>query len=907
MSETKTCRVCGGVLPADAPADAPCAKCAPPPSSDFARAAAQALTAAAGTGAGTGSGTRAAVPAGPQNATVRWRPTLPGGEGSGFDASFFGAEGPRRAIPVKLLFGDRSRLVIGRDPDADVRLEHPSISRHHAALVRWPDGGLFVEDLGSTNGVRVDGRRLPPGDPVLVPERVKVGIGPYLFHVDGETIHALDSTRSLRLEARGLEKVVRAAGAGADPDGRKRLLRDVNLAIEPGEFVALLGPSGCGKSTLMDCLNGRRPATGGRLTANGEDFYAHFEGFRQLLGYVPQKDIVHGQLTVHRALSYTAQLRLPADTSSSELKSRVEQVIRLMELTVHRDTPIERLSGGQIKRVSLGAELIARPCLLYIDEATSGLDAGTETRMMRLFRRLSDEGRSVLCITHNVDNVDLCDQMAVLAAGRLVYFGPPGEGKRWFGVDRISDIYDKLAEKPPEEWEKGFRAGPIWQEFVLKRLAAPEIPEIAPADASTLVTVPAVKPGDPPPPSAAEQPGALAGQSIPAAAPMAVAPTPTPAPSAPPPAPASAPQPSPIKRAAEGLRQFSVLTARYTELTWRDTRTRWLMLLQAPVVAAILLLGFYGRSYNAPVLVPRTLTTEERATLKQTVTTLEAGVAAGKVADPEGRLSADAERWLEERLGADAWKTVRVAAETLDLKTLRTLAEANVPIMPDRIITNPTSTYMLLFILCIANFWFGCNNAAKELVKEEAVYGRERAVNLGILPYVGSKLAVLGVISAVQTALLMGVIYGALYAGHAWRGVELPAPEYTLPLAEEYAFLLLLSLTGMAAGLALSACVSSPDRASTLLPYVLVPQLVLGGAILPIRDGAMWVAAVTLSPIYWAWRAVRTGECDLPAALPVRMTYDDSLWIPAVGMMLQTLVLLALTVLLLKRKDVNRG
>src|SRR5262249_16460995 len=154
----------------------------------------------------------------------------------------------------------------------------------------------------------------------------------------------------------------------------------------PGEFVTLLGPSGSGKSTLMDCLNGRRRATGGQVLANGADFYQHFDSFRQLLGYVPQKDIVHTLLTVHHALYYTARLRLPPDTDRNELKARVEEVLQEMELRPHRNTLVGNLSGGQIKRVSLGAELLARPCLLYIDEATSGLDAGTETRMMRLFR-----------------------------------------------------------------------------------------------------------------------------------------------------------------------------------------------------------------------------------------------------------------------------------------------------------------------------------------------------------------------------------------------------------------------------------------------------------------------------------------------------------------------------------------
>src|SRR5205823_10293106 len=150
------------------------------------------------------------------------------------------------------------------------------------------------------------------------------------------------------------------------------------------------------------------------------------------------------------------RLRLPNDTDPSELKARVEEVLRQMELGPHRDTLVANLSGGQIKRVSLGAELLAEPSLLYIDEATSGLDAGTEARMMRLFRRLADEGRSIICITHNVDNVDQGHLALVLVRGKIVYFGPPKEAPRYFNVGRISDIYDRLSENEPAEWEKRY-------------------------------------------------------------------------------------------------------------------------------------------------------------------------------------------------------------------------------------------------------------------------------------------------------------------------------------------------------------------------------------------------------------------------------------------------------------------
>src|SRR5205823_2742591 len=205
--------------------------------------------------------------------------------------------------------------------------------------------------------------------------------------------------------------------------------------------------------------------TGGSVLANGEDFYRHFNNFRQSLGYVPQRDIVHTGLTVSRALYYTARLRLPTDTDPAELQARIAEVLREMELEPHRDTLVANLSGGQIKRVSLGAELLAEPCMLYIDEATSGLDAGTEARMMRLFRSLADEGRSIVCITHNVDNVGQCHLALVLARGKLVYYGPPPEAPPYFGVHRISDIYDRLGEKDVADWVREYQESTLHREF----------------------------------------------------------------------------------------------------------------------------------------------------------------------------------------------------------------------------------------------------------------------------------------------------------------------------------------------------------------------------------------------------------------------------------------------------------
>jgi ABC-type multidrug transport system ATPase subunit len=819
----------------------------------------------------------------------------------------------RRTIALDALFAHKSRLLIGRSPECDVCLAHPMVSRRHALLERASDGRLRLTDLDSVNGLSVNGVRLDSS--AYVDDKAAVGIGPFLFTARGGQLYTIDNSRSLRLEARRLEKIVPIGGGMV-----RKLLDDISLAIEPGEFVGLLGPSGSGKSTLMDCLNGRGRATSGQVLANGADFYRFFDNFRQSLGYVPQKDIVHGQLSVQTALYYTARLRLPPDTSASELAGRIEEVIRLMDLGPHRETMVANLSGGQMKRVSLGAELLARPCLLFIDEATSGLDAGTEGRMMRLFRQLADEGRSLICITHNVDHVDRCHLALVLARGKLVFFGPPADAPGYFGVQRISDVYDRLAERDLGAWERQFVQSEFYKEFVTRRL------ESSPSDGDSGVARLAIQ----------TPPGADSNHSA-----VVVKLDPNPA--------GSRPSRLPL------WHQFHILTARYAELLWGDRRSLRLLAFQAPAVALILLVGFVNKPFDATLPRLRPLKEEEKhvlVVLKGIEQDLAAapGERAAQAGQGESEIAfvidalgqrkaikiAQIRDWLVklEQLSADSpqravLEAIRIevvsggAKLPVDLKQINDLqrllrqsqlatklleADRDMPVVPERRMTDPRYTYMLLFMVVIIVLWFGCNNASKEIAKEQAIYTRERAVNLGILPYLASKFLLLSLLTILQAALLLVLVYGFLEGLHACsQSFQVPSPAYELGYAAQFGILALLSTTGVALGLLLSACVSTPDRANALLPYVLIPQIILGGGIMPVKGGLLYWLAVILSPVYWAYRAVRTGTTDLPDYTGYRMDYAELPWVACLALAVQGAVLLALTAWFLKAKDLRRG
>ena len=375
------------------------------------------------------------------------------------------------AAPVeerRLQTSGRAELIVGRSQGCDIRLDHPSVSLRHARLIT-SGADRTIEDLGSTNGTFVNGQRVPPGLMVRVTEQDAIRIGPIRLTLSTESIASRDESRDIGLDCVLVEQRV---------SNTINLLQQISFSIRPHEFVAVVGTSGAGKSTLLGALSGLKPATGGTILLNGTPLYENFAAFRTTLGYVPQDDILHKELPVQKALEYAAALRLPDDTSKEERKQRVEQVLKQLELDQRRDVPISRLSGGQRKRVSIGAELLTQPGLFFLDEATSGLDPGVEGRLMKLLRGLADEGHTIVLITHATKNVMLCDQVAFLArGGYLAYYGPPEEALTYFGVPDFDGIYDRLdTESTPEEWGARFSHSPQFGQFVTTRLRDDGIP-----------------------------------------------------------------------------------------------------------------------------------------------------------------------------------------------------------------------------------------------------------------------------------------------------------------------------------------------------------------------------------------------------------------------------------------------
>ena len=255
--------------------------------------------------------------------------------------------------------------------------------------------------------------------------------------------------------------------------GGTRILDRATARFKPQALNAVIGPSGCGKTTLVRAMLGLSSRSGEVFIAG--EAVPDSEALRGKLAFVPQFSIAQERLSVEEALRYALDLCV---LDAAVKQPRLEDILNRIGLQVHRDKRVGSLSGGQLRRLGLGLELVGDPQCLVCDEVTSGLDPRSEDQILAMLQRLRDEReKTFLCIIHNLAKLNYFDWITVVFEGSVVFQGELAALLAYFEIPDALHLYDKLNEQPIEWWrtrwsEHSAAADP----FEASPLVAPPLP-----------------------------------------------------------------------------------------------------------------------------------------------------------------------------------------------------------------------------------------------------------------------------------------------------------------------------------------------------------------------------------------------------------------------------------------------
>lgn len=642
-------------------------------------------------------------------------------------------------------------MILGRDPKCDQPLNDPLVSWHHAQITK-SDGALYVEDLSSLNGTFVDGVRVSGRTLANVGQEIELGHSHFLVR-EGNELERREYHGNVSIEAASITVHARNG---------TRLLDPISFTVYPSELVALMGPAGAGKSTLLKALNGYSPPTSGQVLFNRFDLYKSYDLFRLKIGYVPQDDIVHAQLTVREALYFSTKLR--TDLTDAEIEARIDSILKQLSILDRKNTLIGSpehtvLSGGERKRVNIAMELITDTPVLLLDEPTSGLSSYDAEGVVDLLKHLARQGKTIITTVHqpSLKIYKQFDNLIMISrdtggCGALAYFGPAyPESIEFFqylgketkretrGVTEVGPemLLTGLATRKTSEWRDIFQRSRYYKLFVEGR---------------------AVKPVD---------------------------------------------RQQSVSSHRFSLTQWATLLRRNLILKMRDRAQLLITLLQAPLFSVLIVLVF---------------------------------------------------SWVNEP--PDINPLVNAAPSPSAAESIRSAAKAFSEL--------GSSLAGIEFLMVVAAIWFGCNNAARDIVGEWTIYQRERMVSLKLPSYVFAKFMVLASLCTFQCFMLLGIVYFSC----GLKGKFLQA----------VALLTVSSLVGAALGLAISARSPTTETAIALLPIILLPIIVLGGGIRPVYkmpQVAQWLGYVV--PSKWAFERNMIDEAKehVCGYLPGLPKWDD--------------------------------
>jgi ABC-2 type transport system ATP-binding protein len=223
------------------------------------------------------------------------------------------------------------------------------------------------------------------------------------------------------------------------------VLKDVSLDIKQGEIYGLLGPSGSGKTTLIKLMIGLELPSTGRVLFKGSKLKA--KNLYPSIGYMAQSDALYGELTARENLSFTASLY---GLKKRQRKHQIEKVLEMVDLLPHLDKQVHYFSGGMKRRLSLAIALLHDPEVLFLDEPTVGIDPVLRREIWEGFRKLKEDGRTIIITTHVMDEAERCDRLGLLQRGEIISSDTPAAIKTQYGVTSIEDVFLKNGGVPLE-------------------------------------------------------------------------------------------------------------------------------------------------------------------------------------------------------------------------------------------------------------------------------------------------------------------------------------------------------------------------------------------------------------------------------------------------------------------------
>lgn len=224
--------------------------------------------------------------------------------------------------------------------------------------------------------------------------------------------------------------------------GKKEVLNNIDLMVEPGQIYGLIGPSGAGKTTLVKLIVGMDRPTKGDIRVL--DTAVPNLKILQNIGYMAQADALYTDLTAAENLAFFASL---FKLNRAVQKKRIAYAADLVNLTADLKKKVQAYSGGMKRRLSLAIALIQDPQILVLDEPTVGIDPELRLSIWEELFRLKNEGKTIIVTTHVMDEAAKCDCLGMIRDGKLITSGSPSELMKRYGINSLEEVFLKAGRE----------------------------------------------------------------------------------------------------------------------------------------------------------------------------------------------------------------------------------------------------------------------------------------------------------------------------------------------------------------------------------------------------------------------------------------------------------------------------